>query len=136
HLHNDGFPWIPALILGGLIAVPIGALVAIPAIRLSGLYLALATLGFGIMLQDMFYNSSLMFGISTQGLYMPMPHLNWMKVDSDKGFYYVVLIILVITAIAVAAITRSRLGRLLRALSDSPNALTMAGTNVTVTSAL
>jgi ABC-type branched-subunit amino acid transport system ATPase component/branched-subunit amino acid ABC-type transport system permease component len=136
HLHNDGVPWIPALILGGLIAVPIGALVAIPAIRLSGLYLALATLGFGIMLQDMFYNSSLMFGISTQGLYMPMPHLNWLKVDSDKGFYYVVLVILVITAIAVAAITRSRLGRLLKALSDSPNALTMAGTNVTVTRVL
>jgi ABC-type branched-subunit amino acid transport system ATPase component len=77
-----------------------------------------------------------MFGISTQGLYMPMPHLSWLKVDTDTGFYYVVLLILVITAIAVAAITRSRLGRLLKAMSDSPNALTMAGANVTTTRVL
>ena len=136
HLYNDGVPWIPALVLCGLIAVPIGALIAIPAIRLSGLYLALATLGFGIMLQDMFYGSSIMFGVSSEGLFMPMPHLGWLHTDTETGFYYVVLVTLAITAISVVAITRSRLGRLLRALSDSPNALMTAGANVTVTRVL
>src|SRR5205085_10383572 len=38
-----GLPWLLALVLGGLVVVPVGALVAIPAIRLSGLFLALAT---------------------------------------------------------------------------------------------
>ena len=37
---------VPALLLAGLILVPVGAVVAIPAIRLSGLFLALATFGF------------------------------------------------------------------------------------------
>jgi branched-subunit amino acid ABC-type transport system permease component len=39
-----GLPWLLALMISGLIAVPIGALLAIPAIRLSGIYLALASL--------------------------------------------------------------------------------------------
>lgn len=51
HLNSAGVPWLPALVLAGLAAVPVGALVAIPAIRLSGIYLALATLGFGIFMQ-------------------------------------------------------------------------------------
>ena len=40
-----------ALLLAGLVAVPVGAVVAVPAIRLSGVYLALATFGFGILVQ-------------------------------------------------------------------------------------
>jgi hypothetical protein len=46
---GSGVPWLLALLLAGLIAVPIGAILAIPSIRLSGLYLALATFGFGIL---------------------------------------------------------------------------------------
>ena len=47
--HGLGLPWLVALIAAGLLTIPIGAIVAIPAIRLSGLYLALATFGFGIL---------------------------------------------------------------------------------------
>jgi ABC-type branched-subunit amino acid transport system ATPase component/branched-subunit amino acid ABC-type transport system permease component len=133
HLHHAGVPWLVALIAGSLIAVPIGALVAIPAIRLSGLYLALATFGFGIMLEDMFYSSKAMFGLSGQGLHMPMPHLTWLNVDTDTGFYYVVLAIVVVTASVVAVLTRTRLGQLMRGLSDAPNALRTSGANTTVT---
>ena len=46
----------------GPVSVPVGAVVAIPAIRLSGLYLALATFGFGILVQRVGYPSSLLFG--------------------------------------------------------------------------
>ena len=55
-------PWLVALAISGLIAMPIGAVLAIPAIRQAGLYLALATLGFGIVLQYMFYTEAFMFG--------------------------------------------------------------------------
>ena len=48
HFTGWGIPWFIALILCGLVAVPVGALLEIPAIRLTGLYLALATFGFGI----------------------------------------------------------------------------------------
>jgi ABC-type branched-subunit amino acid transport system ATPase component/branched-subunit amino acid ABC-type transport system permease component len=131
--HGAGLPWIPALIVAGLIVVPIGALLAVPAIRQSGLYLALATFGFGLLVQDMFYQSSVMFGVTTAGISMPKPHLSWLNVDSGTGFYYVVLFIAVLTSIVVVIMTRSRLGRLLRALSDSPVALSTSGTSVHVT---
>ncbi len=132
-LDSAGVPWIPALLIGGLIVVPIGAVLAIPAIRLSGLYLALATFGFGLLVQDMFYQSNVMFGVTNIGISMPMPHLSWLSVDSDTGFYYVVLLIAALAAVGVVVLTRSRLGRLLRSMSDSPLALTTSGTSVRIT---
>jgi len=131
HLVNAGVPWLIALIVAGLIAVPLGALLAIPAIRLGGLYLALATFGFGILLQQMFYSSSLMFGYA--GIAEPRPHLSFAAVDTDKGFYFVVLIIVVLVTLGVIGINRSRLGRLLRAMADSPLALATNGTSVNTT---
>jgi ABC-type branched-subunit amino acid transport system ATPase component/ABC-type branched-subunit amino acid transport system permease subunit len=128
--YGAGLPWILALLLAGLVVVPIGVLLAIPAIRLSGLYLALATFGFGLLIQDMFYNSSLMFGLGTIGLIMPAPHLSWLRTDSPTGFYYVVLFITVLVAATVALLNRSRLGRLLRGMSDSRMALATNGTNI------
>ena len=52
-------PWLLALLLATLVAVPVGALIAIPAIRISGVFLALATLGFGILVEEVFYTREL-----------------------------------------------------------------------------
>ncbi|MGX7681293.1 ABC transporter permease subunit [Jatrophihabitans sp. DSM 45814] len=123
-------PWIVALLLAGLATVPFGAFIAIPAIRLNGLYLALATLGFGLTLNYMFYSSNLMFGPSTGGLMVPRPHLDWLSVDSDKGFYYVVLVIVVLVGISIVALGRGRFGRSLMRMSDSPVGLSTSGVNV------
>jgi ABC-type branched-subunit amino acid transport system ATPase component/branched-subunit amino acid ABC-type transport system permease component len=129
-------PWLLALVLAGLVAVPLGALLAIPAIRLSGLYLALGTFGFGVLLQDMFYNSNVMFGTSDLGLRMPAPDLRWLGLGSTEGLYYTVLVLTVVGAAGIVVLTRARLGRLLRALADAPVALETGGTNVTATRTL
>src|SRR6266536_2074591 len=131
-----GLPWALALIVGGLIAVPVGAVLAIPAIRLSGLYLALATFGFGILLQYMFYTRGFMFGSSGNPLPMPRPSFGGSNQMGDTAFYYLVLGILLLAAIAVIALTRSRLGRLLRGMSDAATALETTGASVTVTRVL
>jgi ABC-type branched-subunit amino acid transport system ATPase component/branched-subunit amino acid ABC-type transport system permease component len=133
---GSGVPWLIALILTGLVAVPIGALLAVPAIRLSGLYLALATFGFGILLQGMFYTQRYMFGAIGQGLNEPRPHLSFLNVASDKGYYYVVLVLAALAGAFVLTLTRSRLGRLLRGAADSPVALETCGTTVDVTRVL
>jgi ABC-type branched-subunit amino acid transport system ATPase component/branched-subunit amino acid ABC-type transport system permease component len=133
-LLSAGVPWIPALLIGGLCVVPVGAVLAIPAIRFSGLYLALATFGFALLLEDMFYSSSFMFG--TTGISVPVPHLSWLNVGSTTGYYYVVLAITVIGALVVLAITQSRLGRLLRGISNSPTAMSASGSSVKVALAL
>jgi ABC-type branched-subunit amino acid transport system ATPase component/branched-subunit amino acid ABC-type transport system permease component len=132
HLAQDHVPWVLALLLGALVAVPVGALIAIPAIRLSGIFLALATLGFGIMLEQMFYTQPIMFGPSANGIVAPRPSF----ASSDRAYYWLVLGIAVAVSLAMVALTRGRLGRLLRALADSPLALDTQGTTTQVTRVL
>jgi ABC-type branched-subunit amino acid transport system ATPase component/ABC-type branched-subunit amino acid transport system permease subunit len=129
-----GVPWLLALLISGLIAVPISALLAIPAIRLSGLYLALATFGFGILLQYMFYQESYMFGANGADLAEPLPHVPFFS--SDTGFYYLVLACTLVAAGALVAIDRTRLGRLLRGIADAPATLQTSGAAINVTRVL
>ena len=126
-----GVPWLAALALSGMVVVPIGALLAIPAVRLSGLYLALATFGFGLLVQAMFYQSSIGFGIEELGLPMPRPDISWLR--SDKGFYFLLLGFTIATSLLVIWLIRGRLGGLLRILGESPITLEAFGVNITVT---
>jgi ABC-type branched-subunit amino acid transport system ATPase component/branched-subunit amino acid ABC-type transport system permease component len=129
---DHGWPWLLALLVAGLIAVPVGALVAIPAIRLSGLFLALATLGFGVAVEYMFYPLGFMFTTNASGRLMPHPSF----AEDDRSFYLLVLACVVVTAVVVVAITESRLGRLLRGMSDSPVAIATLGLELRVTRVL
>lgn len=125
HSQAAGAPWLLAVLLAGLAVVPVGALVAFPAIRLSGLYLGLATLGFGILLAQFFYTKNFMFGV---GGNLPVSRPQILGLDSERGYYYLLLLIALLGVMAVVAIERARLGRLLRALADAPLALTTLGT--------
>lgn len=128
HLIANGVPWGIAIVLAGLVAVPVGAIVAIPAIRLSGLYLALATFGFGVLVEKLVYSSFLMFGAQTT-VATPRPA----GFAGDKRFYFVLLFFVVLACGTIGLVNRSRLGRLLRGMADSPVALTTHGLSVNVT---
>ncbi|MER7453430.1 ATP-binding cassette domain-containing protein [Nocardia beijingensis] len=127
-------PWLVALLAAGLVVVPIGAVLSIPAIRLGGLYLALATFGFGVVLQVMFYAEDYMFGTSGLGLKMPRPYA--FGLDSDSAFYRLVLAVTIVVTAAMVMLHNSRLGRLLRGLADSPSALSTSGVTVEITSVI
>lgn len=122
-----GVPWLIAVLLAGVIAVPVGAIVAIPAIRLSGLFLALATYGFALLLQNVGYLSDWMFGPSNT---RPAPRPDGF--EGDTAFYYVLLAFAVAAAALVTVVRHARLGRLLRAMSDSPTTLSTLGMGVNV----
>jgi ABC-type branched-subunit amino acid transport system ATPase component/branched-subunit amino acid ABC-type transport system permease component len=132
HLTDHGVPWLVALVVAGAIAVPIGAILAVPAIRLGGIYLALATFGFGVLLQGMFYTQDYMFGSTGVGLQLPRPSLSFVDVSGDKGYFYVVLGLAVLAGVAAIAISYGRLGRLLRGLADSSTALETNGVDTNV----
>jgi ABC-type branched-subunit amino acid transport system ATPase component/branched-subunit amino acid ABC-type transport system permease component len=134
HFAAYGIPWLLGLVLATLVAVPVGALVAIPAVRVSGVFLALATLGFGILVEQVFYTRSYMFGGTTLGIADPRPDVSiggW-NMSTDRGFYYVLLIITVLVVIVMSAIGSGRLGRLLEAMADSPLALETQGATSSV----
>jgi branched-subunit amino acid ABC-type transport system permease component len=132
HFTDFGLPWPVALLAAGLMAVPVGAIVAIPAIRMSGLYLAIATFGFNILLEQIFYTQDVMFG-PTGSRAVPRPSFGPIDLTSDRGFYYVTLAVAALGCVLIATIHRTRLGRLLRGVADSPTALVTHGANTSVT---
>lgn len=122
HLQHAGVPWGPALLLAGLLTVPAGAIVAIPSFRLSGVYLAVATFGFGLLAQNLLYTSGLMFGLDNAEA-VTRPEILGLDATTDTGFYYLSAVVFGLCAFLVLGVRRSRLGRILRALADSPAAL-------------
>jgi ABC-type branched-subunit amino acid transport system ATPase component len=81
------------------------------------------------MLEQMFYTQDIMFGPTSSGVHATRPSIG----HTDRGYYYVILAAAVLCSIFVVALTRGRLGRLLRALSDSPLALDTQGTTINLT---
>jgi branched-subunit amino acid ABC-type transport system permease component len=118
HLLSAGVPYPVALPLAALLLVPVGAAMAIPAIRLSGLFLALATFGFGILAQNLLYPTSLMFGVDSVAA---IPRPDFLK--GDMAFFYFTLAVVAVGVLAVETVRVTRLGRILTALADSPVAL-------------
>jgi branched-chain amino acid transport system permease protein len=110
----------------------VGALVSLPALRLRGLYLALATLAFAYGMDNAFFNNIRVFGVSLS-LPVARPHVPGVSLKSNSS--YLVLLSLVFTALAIGllAIRRSRFGRRLIAVNDSPSACVTLGIGMTGT---
>jgi branched-subunit amino acid ABC-type transport system permease component len=127
HLGSAGLPYGLALVLACLAMVPIGALLAIPALRLSGLFLALATFGFGVLAQNLLFGTGLVFGRDAVAN-VPRPSF----LADDTRFYFFVLAIVAAGVVAVELARVTRLGRVLNALADSPTAFESLGLKPTV----
>ena len=135
HAQSSGWPWVLALLAGALVAIPVGAIVSIPSFRLTGTYLAVATFGFGLLFQNLIYATDLMFGPADIRS-VSRPQLFGLDTDSDRGYYFTALAIAALCAGLILTVRRSRLGRLLRGLGDSPAALAAHATNTRVTALL
>jgi ABC-type branched-subunit amino acid transport system permease subunit len=122
-LSDAGMPWVVCVVVAGIAAIPAGLAVSVTAIRLSGVYLALATLSFGLVVQSVFYPTSLMFGESGLPVFVPRP--SWAL--DDAQYYYLVLAALLVCYGIVRAIEGARLGRFLQAKSDANHALVGLG---------
>jgi ABC-type branched-subunit amino acid transport system ATPase component len=84
----------------------------------------------------MFYTEGYMFGQSGVASTVPRPDVSWLPVSGDRGYFYLLLFFAVAISAAVVLLERSRLGRLLRAMSGSPTGLAASGTSVNVTRVL
>jgi len=126
HLLSAGVPYVAALLLSALVLVPVGALVAIPTIRLSGLFLALGTFAFGALAQNLLYNNSFAFGRDAQ-VNLARPSL----FAGDTAFYYFILAVVTVAVLGVELVRITRLGRILAAIGDSPAAVQSIGVSPT-----
>jgi len=117
-----------AILLAVVIATAIGALVSLPVLRLTGLYLALATLAFGQLMDKLVFNANFMFGLNGS---IPVQRMHLLGLDLADDTVYVMLLVVVFLAlgIAILAVRRGPIGRLLIALRDSPQACSTLGLN-------
>ena len=119
-------PNLWGVLLTVLITAGVGALVALPVIRLTGLYLALATLAFAQLMDKLVFQADFAFhyGGTLQAQRLSLFGLH---VD-DLGSYVVLMTcFLVATSLLVLTLRRGRLGRLLIALRDSQAACATLG---------
>ena len=128
------------LLLGVAVTVLVGGLIALPALRLRGLYLALATLAFGVFVSDMILSDiaphilpifHLHFSIFPNGaLQIPPPKLGPIDLSSTKTFLTTSVCIFVLIGVGLVALRRSSYGRRLTAMKDSPAAAATLGQNL------
>lgn len=125
------FGWhpLPAMALGALITAVIAGLVARPIFKLKGNYLAMATLGLGIIISIAIRNEAAFTG-GPDG--MPVPALGLMGFDltSDKQWYWIIALLLSFSLWASLNLIDSPFGRALRALHGSEVASQVVGVDI------
>ena len=120
------------LVAATLICAAVGALVALPTIRLRDLYLALATFAFADAVANGFFTDSHIFG-EGGGLNVGRIILPGLSFGGDSAEFLMVTAFFVACAWLVLAIRRSMFGRRLVALNDSPAAYATVGLDIGVT---
>src|SRR6201996_1068956 len=119
-------PFLPAIVAGGLLA-GLSSLLLIPIVRLKGSSLAVATLGFAIIVHLVMLNEDWLTGGSLGMMDIPAPALFGVPLGGDVAFYYVTLISSVAVFLTFERITHSRFGRALVAMSQDEEAARASG---------
>ncbi|MGH8732766.1 MAG: ABC transporter permease subunit, partial [Burkholderiales bacterium] len=123
---------IVGILLAGGLAGIVGGLVALPALRLQGLYLALATMAFALLAEHMFFKTEIGFGFGG-GLKVGRLDLPGVSFDSERAYFVLLAIAFAAIGMVVLSIRRGRFGRVLAAMRDSPVACATLGLSLTRT---
>ena len=124
------FPFILALPAAAVATALFGFLLGLPALRLEGPYLSIATLGFGLTITQVIGRIEFFGG--RQGLHAPDLIIGPWHLNSDRDFYYLVIPITVLLTIAARNLIKTRVGRAFIAIRDADIAAETMGVNVTI----
>ncbi len=124
-----GLPFWLALPAAMLITAAAGALVGVPALRLEGAYLALATMGLAESVRIVIAGTEAVGGAMGFEA-IPPPFLGGLALDTHRSYYYIVMPAALIGTYFSFAILRSDIGRAFKALREDPLAAAASGVNV------
>jgi branched-chain amino acid transport system permease protein len=129
HLNRFGTPWPIDLFAAGLTAAIFGILVGFPSLRLKGPYLAIATMGFGIAVYQIFVNSEVLSGGRMGlGLTKLSPPLGMSTVAFNYYFNFVIALVFTLLSYNIVS---SYIGRAFIAIRDNDIAAEILGVNLT-----
>ncbi len=127
-----GMPFAISLLAATTLTALSGMLLAVPAMKLSGHFLAVITIAFGLILHVLAINLEFITNGVSGISGIPRPAIGPWSLKSDLSYYFFVLAILALVCLLVSAYVRSGYGRALRALKDDEVAAGCMGVNVNV----
>lgn len=124
-----GWPVLLSILVGGIIAMPVGTLLALATLRLGPLYLALGTLGFAMLMDSLVFPMD-RFDNLAQGVAVDRPSLFDIDLSGDIRFYLLTLMVFAISAILVVNVRSSTSGLALASMRSSEPAAAMLGVRI------
>jgi branched-chain amino acid transport system permease protein len=129
---TDGGLFPLAVLVAVAIAVPVSLVVGIPALRLSGLFLALMTMAFALLMDNLVFNSTSISG-GTTGINLTAAKIGPLSFQSATSQYYLCAVVLTVACALAWLLRHGAIGRRLQMVRDSPSAAATLGASLTVT---
>ncbi|WP_297722984.1 branched-chain amino acid ABC transporter permease [Limnohabitans sp. Rim8] len=117
-LAAKGWPFPISLAVAAGLSAAVGAVVGLPALRVKGIYLGIATLSFGFIVEEGLARWESVTG-GNAGMHVKAANLFGLDTNSNAGFYGVCLVVTVLSTLAVVNLLRSSTGRAFVAIRDS-----------------
>jgi len=124
-----GVPWVVSVTLAAIVAAAAGVLVGLPALRMTGVYLAIATLAFALIIQEVFTRWDSVTG-GLKGRVVERPVIFGYALHDDVAFYVLCLGFLISGLWLTRNLLRAPAGRALMAIRDSEIAAQSIGINL------
>ena len=123
------WPFVICVTVSTLFTAIVGYLLGLPCLRLSGLYLAMATLGFTLIVQEMLLQLSVITH-GSEGMSVPTASILGFTFDSDYRKYYLLLGVTVVMLILTRNLVRGRTGRAFLAIRENERAAEAMGVHL------
>jgi len=124
-----GVPFVVSIACAALFSAAAGIIVGLPALRLKGIYLAIATLAFNVIVEEIITRWESLTGGNSGKHVKPVELFGW-KLDGEAGFYYLCLALTVLCCLACINLLRSPTGRAFVAIRDSEISAACLGVNL------
>ncbi len=128
-LQAQGMPFVVSITSAALLSAAVGIIVGLPALRLKGIYLAIATLAFNVIVEEITARWHSLTG-GNEGMLVKAVRVMGYALETDAQFYYLCLALTVICALACINLLRSPTGRAFIAIRDSEISASCMGVNL------
>jgi len=130
-IHDLGLPWIAGVVLACVVTAAAGVLVGLPALRMTGVYLSIATLAFALIIQEVLTRWEHVTG-GLKGKPVAKPVVFGIGLGGDAAFYFLCLAFLIVGIWLTGNLLRAPTGRAWVAIRDSEIAAQSMGVNLAV----